>query len=259
MNSSAALAMMTSSMFSTLPCAVAKPHHYENSMKKHTPFKFFAVLSVTLILSLSTVVAAQDTPPPQSPDLLPVKSAEEAHIALDETNPTHPAIKLTPDKSELIRLERKAASVILGNPAHLSILPEGPSTLVLVPKAPGATYFMVLDEENKIIMQRHVIVAGPQEKYVRIRKSCASSRDCQPTQVYYCPDMCHEILLNGTQDGKNTGAVSGAPAATGNSFDETGKDEIDSGKTAPQTAVSPSSEQPAATNESGGDEETTTE
>ncbi|MBK7361953.1 MAG: hypothetical protein IPJ01_06550 [Micavibrio sp.] len=48
-------------------------------------------------------------------------------------------------------------------------------------------------------MQRHVIVASPKEKYVRIRKSCASSKGCQPTQVYYCPDMCHEIILNDKQ------------------------------------------------------------
>jgi hypothetical protein len=84
-------------------------------------------------------------------------------------------------------------------PAHLNILPEGPNTLVLIPRAPGATYFTVLDGENKVIMQRHVIVASPKEKYVRIRKSCATSKGCQPTQVYYCPDMCHEIILNDKQ------------------------------------------------------------
>ena len=228
-------------------------------MKKHNFYKYFTSFSFALLLGISTAVVAQETPPPQSPDILPVKSAEDASVKLDEANPTHPAIKLTPDKSELVRLERKAASVLLGNPAHLSILPEGPNTLVLVPKAPCATYFTVLDEENKVIMQRHVIVAGPQEKYVRIRKSCASSRDCQPTQVYYCPDMCHEILLNGAQDGKDAGAASGAPPATGGSYNENVEDEVDAGKTAPQTAAPPAAEAPATIDDNGNGEDETVE
>lgn len=46
-------------------------------------------------------------------------------------------------------------------------------------------------------MQRHVIVASPQEKYVRIRRSCASGEDgCQATSMFYCPDMCHEVQVN---------------------------------------------------------------
>lgn len=226
-------------------------------MKKHISFPRFALLSVALILGLSAAGAAQEALNPQSSDIMPVKSAEDAHVTLDEASPTHPAIKLTPDKSELVRLERKAASVLLGNPAHLSILPEGPNTLVLVPKAPGATYFSVLDEENKVIMQRHVIVAGPQEKYVRIRKSCASARDCQPTQVYYCPDMCHEILLNGAQDGKNAGAASDAPAGGGGSSAGTGEDTTDTAKPAPPTAAPAGP--PEANVESSDDGEETTE
>jgi hypothetical protein len=223
-------------------------------MKKHISFPRFAFLSAALVLGLSAAGVAQDALNPQSSDIMPVKSAEDAHVTLDEANPTHPAIKLTPDKSELVRLERKAASVLLGNPAHLSILPEGPNTLVLVPKAPGATYFTVLDEDNKVIMQRHVIVAGPQEKYVRIRKSCASARDCQPTQVYYCPDMCHEILLNGAQDGKSANAGADAPKGGGSSSAD--EEDANSGKPAPETAA-PAPVEPAVENDDG--EETTEE
>jgi hypothetical protein len=170
---------------------------------KKTSLLTLPVLLSALVLSFPAASArAQDTPsqaPLAQTDILPVKAASEVNIAIDETNPTHPPVKLTPDKSELIRLDRKASTVLVGAPAHLNILPEGPNTLVLIPRAPGATYFTVLDGENKVIMQRHVIVASPKEKYVRIRKSCATSKGCQPTQVYYCPDMCHEIILNDKQ------------------------------------------------------------
>lgn len=155
-------------------------------------------------------------------DILPVKSADEAGIIIDENATTDPVVKLTPDRSELIRLRRKPAAVILGNPAHLNILPEGENTLVLVPRTPGATFFTVLDEENNVIMQRHVLVAVAKDKYVRIRKSCGGTRNCQPTQVYYCPDMCHQII--GNEDTEQAAAVSseegGAVASAGSEDQE---------------------------------------
>ncbi|MGB4106496.1 MAG: pilus assembly protein N-terminal domain-containing protein [Alphaproteobacteria bacterium] len=167
---------------------------------KKTGFFTLPALLFALVLSLpaAPAYAQGEGAPLAQTDILPVRAASEADVVIDESNPTHPPVRLTPDKTELIRLDRKASTVLVGNPGHLNILPEGPNSLVLIPRAPGATYFTVLDEANKIIMQRHVIVASPKEKYVRIRKSCggASGKDCQPTQVYYCPDMCHEIMLN---------------------------------------------------------------
>lgn len=58
-------------------------------------------------------------------------------------------------------------------------------------------------------MQRHVIVASPKEKYMRIRRSCAGSDDdtCQSTSVFYCPDMCHEIIMGSEEADSNAGAL----------------------------------------------------
>lgn len=136
-------------------------------------------------------------------DIIPSSSEVVEKYQIDEENPTHPALNISPDKSTLIHLPEKAATVIAGNPNHLSILPATGDGLILVGRMPGATYFTVLNNKNEIIMQRHVIIAGPKEKYVRIRKSCAASDDegCQPTQVYYCPDTCHEIILNTVENG----------------------------------------------------------
>lgn len=114
---------------------------------------------------------------------------------------TAPPIHLTPDKSEILRLKTEAGSIVVGNPAHLSILADTTKTLVLVPKAPGATHFSVLDKKGRLIMQRHVIIAGPQEHYIRIKKTCTEDADgCQATSVYYCPDVCHEILPQSTEN-----------------------------------------------------------
>lgn len=130
-------------------------------------------------------------------DIIPYHPAEtgaDDGPSVSYQTDTHPPLKLTPDKSELIKLDKKAGSIIVGNPNHLNVMADSATTLVLSPQLPGATYLTVLDTEGKVIMQRHVIVASPKEQYVRVRRSCAGGgKDCQETQVYFCPDMCHEI------------------------------------------------------------------
>ena len=159
----------------------------------------------------------QEKPAPEPADkvvdILPAKSAPES-VNLDTGHSTHPPIKMTPDKSELLHLDQAAGTVIIGNPLHLNVLADSAKTLVLVPRQPGATYMMILDTRGDVIMQRHVLVAAPKERYVRIRRSCAGAgtEGCQQTQVYYCPDMCHEILM-GTEAESSTEAAAAGGAA----------------------------------------------
>lgn len=183
-------------------------------ISKNTKTKIFiTVLALSVSLGVASASAqdttAQDTPVAdvteqdiETPvDILPAAKAQEQGLNFDETTHTHPPVKLTPDKSELLRLDRSAGSIIIGNPNHLSILADSSKTLVLVPRAPGATHFTVLDTRGNVIMQRHAIVASPKEKYVRIRRSCAGGAEgCQPTSVFYCPDTCHEIMISGGGD-----------------------------------------------------------
>lgn len=157
---------------------------------------FLLLAALALGLSINTRAVAQNA----ALDIIPAsslsdESAQSAAVASGST--THPALKMTPDKSELIRLEREAGSVIIGNPEHVSVLSENAKTLIFVPKLPGATHITVLDKKGEVVMARHIIVASPQKKYVRIRRSCANSDDesCRATQVYYCPDMCHPIQV----------------------------------------------------------------
>ncbi len=125
-------------------------------------------------------------------DILPKTTNAEGTMEIKET--THQLVRLTPDKSELIRLDAEAASIIVGNSAHINVIADSSKTLVLVPRIPGATHFTVLGKDGEIIMQRHVIVASPKEDYVRIKRTCNDNvENCQNTSVFFCPDMCHEI------------------------------------------------------------------
>jgi Flp pilus assembly secretin CpaC len=152
----------------------------------------FHIAAILFAALFFPVYAASSALADAEPPAIPQDSTIEAETGDLET--THPMIRLTPDKSELINLDRAAISVVVGNPAHLSVLLDTPKMLVLVPRVPGATYFTALDEAGNVIMQRHVIVASPKKNYVRIRRSCANGAEgCRATSVYFCPDICHEI------------------------------------------------------------------
>jgi len=154
-----------------------------------------SLLAIMLITSiLPSHAHAQTASNKAIVDIMPTAQTPDNAPLFRASNDTHPALKLTPDKSELVRLNKEAGSVIIGNPEHLSILADSAKTLVLIPQVPGATYMTILDKQGSIIMQRHVIIASPKQKYVRIRNACnGNKKDCQSTQMYYCPDMCHKV------------------------------------------------------------------
>lgn len=148
-------------------------------------------------------------------DVVGAATAQPSPEGKSSMEETHPALRVTPDKSELVRLDADAKSVVVGNPDHVSVLVESSRLLVVVPKTVGSTYFTVLGEDGKVVMQRHVIVGSPKDQYVRVKKTCQSTSaanktgTCKPTSVYYCPDMCHNIgaeeELTQTQDQSSSG------------------------------------------------------
>lgn len=202
--------------------------------KVTTPIILTVFVALSFMGSASNALAQElviDAHPPI--DILPAAQAEERGMNYDAGEHTHPPIKLTPDKSELVRLEKPAGSVIVGNPNHVNILADSATTLVLIPRLPGATHFTVLDKDGIAIMQRHIIVASPKEKYLRVRRSCAASdsESCQQTSVFYCPDMCHEIIIGNGEDSSSSGdplleaITQASQAANGNGEPATPADE----------------------------------
>ena len=130
---------------------------------------------------------------------------------------THPMIRLTPDNPLIVHLDSDARSIMVGNPAHLNAILDTTKSIVLIPRDPGATYLTVIGKDGKVIMQRHVIVAAPAEKYIRIRRSCAGAGSngaaCVETSMYYCPDMCYETKILSSTLGQP--AAPPAPAYSG--------------------------------------------
>ena len=127
--------------------------------------------------------------------------------------PEVPPLKISPDKPEIVELDRPAVNVLVGNEENLRAVPDTNRTIILVPKKPGATYFKALDADGKVIMQRHVIIGAAKNEYVRIRRACINGQEgCKEYSLYYCPDACHEV--NVIQDQKAAAANSAAPKET---------------------------------------------
>jgi Flp pilus assembly secretin CpaC len=159
------------------------------------------IMPVALMLLIPVTAGAQDSgmaPQALASDTAADISSTAPEYELSPEEDTHPMIRLTPEKSEIIRLDEEARSIIVGNPVNLSVLMDNTKTLILVPQVPGATHFTVLDKSGKVIMQRHVIVASPKEQYLRVRRTCAMAGGaCEETSVYYCPDgdMCEPVAV----------------------------------------------------------------
>ncbi len=137
---------------------------------------------------------------------LPADAKEEA--------PLH----ISPDKPEIIHLDRDAVNVLVGSEETLRAVPDTNRTLILIPKKPGATFVKVTDADGKIILQRHVIVGVPEgaSKYIRIRRACANDdKNCKQFSVYYCPDMCHEVnvVQGDSASSQTTNAPADAPSS----------------------------------------------
>lgn len=142
--------------------------------------------------------------------------AKTATTAAARTNPRE-ALRLTPDRTEIIRLDADAASVVVTNPAHAQVMLETPRLLLVMPRAPGSTSLFVLDQNGETIYQRDILISGASKSYVRIRKSCAANdANCANNSYYYCPDGCYEVT---TVPGGDTQAqvpdLAGAPATLG--------------------------------------------
>lgn len=163
--------------------------------------------------------ADADLPKVNEADLKDISDVEPLPVdaSIVETQEL-PPLRISPDKPEIIQLDRDAINVLVGSDETLRAVPDTNRTIVLIPKKPGATYFRATDAEGKTIMQRHVIVGAPDKisQYLRIRRACAGDdTQCKEFSVYYCPDMCHEVnVVQGESVAQKTQTPEIAPSVS---------------------------------------------
>lgn len=176
----------------------------------------FTIAASIVLVCLATVASANDVLPlPQSVgDLKPVIH-QEALPAASNINVGIPTSRLAPDverdktvlrlapgQSKTIALATDAASVIVANPTNASVFLDNSRLLVIVPRAPGATGFTVLDRNGKEILNQQIVVDNADDAtYVRVTRICGAatvgslSNNCIPSSVYFCPDNCVPVTV----------------------------------------------------------------
>ncbi|MDD9901670.1 MAG: pilus assembly protein N-terminal domain-containing protein [Alphaproteobacteria bacterium] len=155
------------------------------------------VLAIFFLTAIPPAFAGDDMP-----DLeWLIRNGDDSAAVAHKTNLAHAvdisddSLRLTPDETKILRLDQDAASVVVANPEHASVLLDSPRLLIVMPRLPGATTFTVLNARGETIMQRGIIIAtAAQPRYVRIRRNChPDDPACVPTAQYYCPDGCYEV------------------------------------------------------------------
>jgi len=92
-----------------------------------------------------------------------------------------PDVTVLIDQASLLRLERPAAEIIVGNPSIADVSVQSGKVLVVTGKSYGQTNLMVMDADGKLIINRKLIVQDPRTGYVTLyRGSSRITLDCAP-------------------------------------------------------------------------------
>ena len=98
------------------------------------------------------------------------------------------------DQAMMLRLERPAAEIVVGNPSIADVAVQSGKVLVLTGKSFGETNLIVLDAQGEIIINRRVVVQEPRSGYVTVYRG--SNRE-----TLYCAPNCETPLVIGDQSG----------------------------------------------------------
>lgn len=96
------------------------------------------------------------------------------------------------DQSQLLRLPRPAAEIIIGNPAIADISVQAGNLLVVTGKTFGITNIIALDADRNVIQDQRILVRRDEAKVVNLQRG--TSR-----QSYNCTPQCNPSIMIGDE------------------------------------------------------------
>ena len=86
------------------------------------------------------------------------------------------------DQSQLLRLPRPVADIIVGNPSIADVTVQGGNLLVVTGKTFGVTNIIALDAERNVIQDQRIVVQQDDQRVVNLTKGGGrESYSCTPT------------------------------------------------------------------------------
>lgn len=97
------------------------------------------------------------------------------------------------DQSQLLKLPRPAAEIIIGNPAIADVNVQNGNLLVVTGKTFGITNMIVLDAQRNVIVEQRILVKRDEAKVVNLNRGTLR-------QSYNCTPQCNPSIVIGDED-----------------------------------------------------------
>jgi hypothetical protein len=94
------------------------------------------------------------------------------------------------DEATLLRLDRPAAEIVVGNPSIADVSVQSGRVLIVTGKSFGETNLIVMDADGKVVVNRTLIVQEPRTGFVTLYKGASR-------QTLHCAPHCTPPLVIG--------------------------------------------------------------
>jgi len=114
----------------------------------------------------------------------------------------NPGIEVVMNQAKIVKLERPADTIVVGNPAIADAAVQDATTLVLTGRGFGVTNLVVMDSSGTPIMDEQVIVSRNNPNSVQIyRRASVQTLSCTP----YCESSYKNEAELSSDKGVSTG------------------------------------------------------
>ena len=131
---------------------------------------------------------------PKLPQRLLVAAALVASGASQPAMAASNVVQVLVDQATLVRLDRPAAEIVVGNPSIADVSVQSGKVLVVTGKSFGETNLIVMDADGKVVANRRLIVQEPRAGFVTVYRGGAR-------QTLHCAPNCTPPLVIGDDAG----------------------------------------------------------